>query len=76
MKITQGDMEAATELLFESGAEFRAEGSDVEDAEQLLDTMLAHADPEYVEAYELMVSEYDHATALAQFVIGMGGEQS
>ncbi len=73
-EVSNMNVEAANELLFESGSEFKREGADPDCAEALLDTMLAYADPEYVEAYELMVSEYDHAEALAQFHRGMGAE--
>lgn len=68
------DIETANGLLFESGSEFRAEGADPKCAEDLLSTMIDYADPEYVEAYELLVSEYDHAEALSQFRSGMGAE--
>ncbi len=49
--------EAATELLFEAGCEFRHQGADVSNAAALLDTMLSYADPEYVEAASVLAED-------------------
>ena len=63
-------VEAACQLLYEAGKETKYEGGLVENAPKLFETMLAYADPAYIEAAEVLDGEGDNL-ALDQFTEGL-----